>query len=127
MGRKIKITTLRCPNCNSEIEIDDNVEKGECPVCHAKFILEEEQKPKGRLDKIIDFFDRQIDKHRQTKKEKELKKEQEKKLKQEENKKSLSNLGKGFLIFMIILFALSFLLLIMDGIGIVDIDQLRSI
>ncbi len=112
---KINFISYDCPQCSGKLELDPNMKTAVCKYCGTQFVIEKEERKKGKLELVLDFFDRRAEKRREDKREKERKKEEKERQEREESNKRL-----GFCLFALaVLLVFSFIMAILENQGII--------
>ena len=88
--KQVKFISAICPECKGHLELDSNLETAFCQYCGAQCIVEnapKKEKKQGKLETVLDFFERQQALHRQDKKERQRRIDEEERIKKEHLKK----------------------------------------
>lgn len=116
--KDVKFIAAICPECKGHLELDANLETAFCKHCGAQFIVEnapKKQKKQGKLEMVLNFFERQQDLRRQDKKERQRKID-------EEERKRKNHIKKFWWIYVLIgfaFFAFLFTIIILEGQGVI--------
>lgn len=107
--KQVKFISAICPECKGHLELDSNLETAFCQYCGAQCIVEnapKKQMKQGKLETVLDFFERQQALRRQDKQERQRRID-------EEERKRIEHLKKFWWIYsLIFIFTLGFLMIL---------------
>ena len=88
--KKVNFIAAICPKCNGHLELDSKMETAFCQYCGTQCVVENAPKKKkkhGKLEMVLDFFERQQNLRRQDKQEQQRRLEEEQRKHKEEVKR----------------------------------------
>lgn len=88
--KQVKFVSAICPECKGNLELDSKLETAFCQYCGAQCIVEnapKKAKKQGKLEMLLDFFERQQALRRQDKQERQRRIDEEELKKKEHLRK----------------------------------------
>ena len=88
--KQVNFVSAICPECRGHLELDSNLETAFCQYCGTQCIVEnapKKEKKQGKLETVLDFYERQQALRRQDKRERQRQIDEEERIRQEHLRK----------------------------------------